>query len=104
MPDFVKVASVAEIPDPGKLAVECDERIVVVCHVDGQFYCIDDVCTHDGGPLGDGQLESCQIICPRHGARFDVRTGKALSMPATHDTRAHEIRIEGDDILVRLSG
>ncbi len=102
MPDFNKVATVAEIPDPGKLVVECDQQIVVLFHVGGQFYCLDDICTHDGGPLGEGQLDGCQIICPRHGARFDIQTGKALTMPATKDTRQHEVKIEGDQILVKL--
>ena len=103
MSEFVSVAKVAELPDPGKLTVECNEQIVVVYHVGGQFYCTDDVCTHDGGPLGDGDLEGCEIICPRHGARFDIRSGKALTMPATQDTGCHEVRIDGDDILVKLS-
>ena len=52
-------------------------------HVGGEFYCIDDVCTHDGGPLSEGKLEDHAIACPRHGAKFDIRTGKALTMPAT---------------------
>ena len=103
MPEFTKVATVSEIPDPGQLTVECAEQIVAVFHVDGQFHCIDAVCTHDGGPLGDGDLDGCQIICPRHGARFDIQSGKALTMPATQDTRVHEVRIDGEDILVKLS-
>ncbi len=103
MSDFIKVATVSEIPDPGKLTVECDDEIVVVFHVDGRFYCIDDVCTHDGGPLGDGELTGCAIACPRHGAKFDIRTGKALTMPATQDTRCHEVKVDGEDILVKIS-
>ncbi len=102
MSDFVAVAKVSDVPDPGKVTVEVDEEIVVVFHVGDKFYCIDDVCTHDGGPLGEGELDGCQIICPRHGARFDIRTGEALTMPATQDTRTHEVKIEGDKVLVRL--
>ena len=103
MRDFVPVAKVSDIPDPGKITVEVDEELVVLFHVDGQFYCIDDVCTHDGGPLGEGALDGCQIICPRHGARFDIRTGEAVTMPATQDTRTHVVKIEGDTVLVMLS-
>jgi 3-phenylpropionate/trans-cinnamate dioxygenase ferredoxin subunit len=103
MSDFTKVANVSELPDPGKATVECDDQIVVLFNCNGQIFCIDDVCTHDGGPLGDGELTGCEIACPRHGAKFDVRTGKALTMPATQDTRSHEVRIDGDDILVRIS-
>ena len=103
MSEFIKVARVSDIPDPGKTTLEVDDALVVLAHVNGEFYCIDDVCTHGGGPLGDGPLEGCQSICPRHGARFDVRTGKALTMPATVDVRTHEVKVDGDDVYVRLN-
>ena len=67
MGEFVRVAKVAEIPDGGKQVFEVDERLIVICHVGGRFYAIDDVCTHDGGPLGDGALDGFLIACPRHG-------------------------------------
>ncbi len=102
MAEFVPVAKVSEIPDPGKKLVEVDDRLVAVFHVGGRFYALDDVCTHDGGPLAEGQLEGYHIICPRHGARFDIRTGEALTMPATEPTAAHEVKVEGDTVLVRL--
>jgi len=60
--------------------------------------------THDGGPLADGQLVGFTIACPRHGAQFDIRTGRVLSMPATRDTVAHEVKVEGDQVLVRVRG
>lgn len=102
MAEFVKVATVDDIPDPGRITVELDDRIVVVFHIEGEFYCIDDVCTHDGGPLGDGELDGHRVACPRHGALFDVRTGAALTMPATEATVAHEVSVEDGDVLVRL--
>ena len=102
MPDFVRVAKIGDIPDPGKQLFEVNERMVVVFQVAGEYYCLDDVCTHDGGPLGEGILSDCTIACPRHGAKFDIRTGKALTMPATEDTVAHETKVEGDDLLVRI--
>jgi 3-phenylpropionate/trans-cinnamate dioxygenase ferredoxin subunit len=102
MSDFVAVAKVSEIPDPGKLLVEVDERLVVVVHAGGRFYAIDDVCTHDGGPLGEGELDGFTVTCPRHGAKFDVRDGRALTMPATKPTASHAVKIEGDDVLVKL--
>jgi 3-phenylpropionate/trans-cinnamate dioxygenase ferredoxin subunit len=103
MPEFFKAAKVADIPDPGKLTLEVEERLVVIIHVDGEFHCIDDVCTHDGGPLGDGILCGFELACPRHGAKFDVRTGAPLTMPATEPTVSHQVKIEGDDILVSLN-
>jgi 3-phenylpropionate/trans-cinnamate dioxygenase ferredoxin subunit len=102
MSDFIAVAKASQIPDPGKRLVEVDERLVVVIHAGGKFYAIDDVCTHDGGPLGEGELDGFTIACPRHGARFDVRDGRALTMPATKPTASHEVKVEGDDVFVRL--
>ena len=99
---FVPVAKVSEVSDPGKILVEIDDHLVVLVHCEGKFYAIDDVCTHDCGPLGEGTLEGCTIACPRHGAKFDVRTGAALTMPATKPTGTHEVKVEGDQVLVKL--
>ena len=83
---------------------EVDDTLVIVfCH-EGNYYCIDDVCTHDGGTLSDGEVEGCQIVCPRHGARFDIRNGAAVTMPATEDTTAHEVKVEDGKVWVRLAG
>ncbi len=102
MSDFIRVASASDIPDPGKMLVEVEDRLIALFHVAGQFYAIDDVCTHDGGPLAEGHLEGFTIACPRHGAKFDVRDGRALTMPATKPTVAHEVRVEGNEVFVRL--
>ncbi len=102
MSEFVRVAAVADIPDPGKMVVEVDDELVAVLHIGGSFYAIDDICTHDGGPLAEGELEGYEIICPRHGARFDVRDGQALCMPATSPTQCHDVKAEGGDVFVRL--
>ena len=102
MAEFVRVAGVGDIPDPGRRTVEIGDRVVVLFHVGGKFFCIDDVCTHDGGPLGDGSLEGYHVACPRHGAQFDIQTGKALTMPATEATVAHEVKVDGGDVYVRL--
>jgi len=102
MSDFVPVAKLADLPPQGKLTVEIDGRFVVLFRIDGQVSCIDDVCTHDGGTLGDGDLENFSIACPRHGAKFDVRNGQAMTMPATEATIAHDVKVEGEQIFVRL--
>ena len=102
MNDFTEVCKVADLPDPGKQVFELGERYVVVFHVDGQFYAIDDVCTHDGGPLGDGTLEGFTIACPRHGAKFDIRDGRVLCMPAVCGTPSHEVKVEGDAVFVKI--
>ena len=100
MPKFVRVARAAEIGPGQRKIVEVDGVEVVVVNVEGRYYALEDVCTHDGGPLGEGKLEGCQLICPRHGARFDVRTGAALTMPAVEPAPTYEVRIENGDVLV----
>jgi 3-phenylpropionate/trans-cinnamate dioxygenase ferredoxin subunit len=102
MSDFVAVAKTSEVPDPGKMLVEVGERLVVLIHA--HWYALDDVCTHDGGPLSEGPLDPAKdtISCPRHGAKFDIKTGAALTMPATKATVAHEVKVEDGSVFIRL--
>ena len=84
-------------------AIEVSDRFVVLVMLDGgKIFCVEDLCTHDGGTLGDGELDGNCLVCPRHGAKFDVRTGDAICMPATEGTLSHEVRIENEDVLVLL--
>ena len=100
---FVRVCAVADVPDPGKTIVTAGDRTVALFHVSGQFWATDDRCTHDGGQLVAGKLEGYIIRCPRHGARFDIRTGEVLSRPASVNLAVHEVKVEGNDVLVRIS-
>ncbi len=100
MSSFIKVATRGELPSGGKKLVEIDGRPIAVFNVDDAFYAIDDVCTHDGGPLAEGELIGCEIECPRHGARFDVRTGHPLCMPAIEPVTVHPVELRGEDIYV----
>ena len=102
MTEFVRVAATGEIPDPGKTLVEVEGEMVALFYAEGRFYALDDVCTHDGGPLADGELRNHTIACPRHGAKFDIRTGAALTMPAVRPTRAHDVKVEDGGVWVRL--
>ena len=102
MAEFTRVCEVAEVPDPGKTLVELDGDMVALFHVAGAWHALDDVCTHDGGPLADGELRNHTISCPRHGAKFDIRTGAALTMPAVRPTRSHEVKVEDGGVWVRL--
>ena len=84
---------------PGTVRVfDVDGQAVAVANVDGQFYAFADVCTHDNGPVAEGELDGCVIECPRHGARFDITTGAVLSMPAVVDLPVYDLTVEGDDI------
>lgn len=103
MSDFIKVGQFSALDDPGRELIEIDERIIVLFRVGQDVFALDDVCTHDGGPLGDGKLEGYAIICPRHGARFDIRTGAVLALPATRPTVSHAVKRVGDDIFVRVT-
>jgi 3-phenylpropionate/trans-cinnamate dioxygenase ferredoxin component len=102
--EFIPVAKTSEISDPGKILVEVGERLVVLIHAAGHWYSIDDVCTHDGGPLSEGPLDAAKgtLACPRHGAKFDIKSGAALTMPATKPTVAHDVKVEGDQVFVRV--
>jgi len=101
MSEFIKVATVAEIPVGGSKLVEVDDVRVALFNLDGEIYAIEDVCTHDGGPLVEGTVvNGCEVICPRHGARFDIRTGKALSFPAFEPTSTYAVRVDGNDVLI----
>ncbi len=91
--EFVPVVQAAEIQPGERIVVEIDELPIAVFNVGGQYYAIGDVCTHDEGPLADGELDGYQIICPRHGARFDIRDGKALTLPAVVPTPWYPVRI-----------
>jgi metal-sulfur cluster biosynthetic enzyme/nitrite reductase/ring-hydroxylating ferredoxin subunit len=103
MSEFVRVAKTTDLADPGQMLAEVEDRIVVLMKVGREFFCLDDVCTHDGGPLSDGTLEDHTIACPRHGAKFDIKSGKALTMPATEDTVAHEVQVRGEEVWVRIN-
>jgi 3-phenylpropionate/trans-cinnamate dioxygenase ferredoxin subunit len=103
MTEFVKVAQRTDLPPGGKMLAEVDGRPIAVFNVEGTYYAIDDVCTHDGGPLAEGELDGAEIQCPRHGARFDVRTGKALCFPAFEPVTAHRVELRGDAIYVALN-
>ena len=99
---FVKAAKVSDIP-PGRIrVVELEEEDVALCNVDGEIYAVANVCTHDGGPLGDGYLLGDEIECPRHGARFNVRTGEVKSLPAIMPIPTLEVKIEGDEIWIDI--
>ncbi len=100
--DFVEVAAAEELPSGERLFVEIDTLPIVLFNIGGQLFAIGDVCTHDDGPLGDGELAGFEIICPRHGASFDVRNGKVISLPAIVDIPAYPVRVIDGQIQIGL--
>jgi len=102
MPEFVTVATTDEVKVGERIVVEVDDHYIAIFNVDNRYYAIEDVCTHDNGPLAEGTLEGTTIECPRHGARFDITTGKVLSMPAVKDVPRYQIQISGDEIQILI--
>jgi 3-phenylpropionate/trans-cinnamate dioxygenase ferredoxin component len=100
MTSWQTVANTSDIPPERVMVFQVGDHEVAVCNVGGEFFAIDDLCTHDGGSLDQGELEDAEIECPRHGARFDVRTGAAVQLPAFEAVETHDVRVEGDAVQV----
>jgi 3-phenylpropionate/trans-cinnamate dioxygenase ferredoxin component len=99
---FFEIAPASELPNGERLFIEMDGKSIVIFNIGGQLFAIADLCTHDDGPLGDGDLEDHNIVCPRHGAEFDVRTGQAVQMPAVIDVPAYPLKIVDGNIWLGL--
>jgi 3-phenylpropionate/trans-cinnamate dioxygenase ferredoxin component len=102
MSTWVAVASADEIESGTARVVEAGQKRIALCKVDGECYAIDDVCTHDGGPLGEGTLVGDRIECPRHGALFDVKTGKAVTLPAIDPVQSYPVRVVDGTVEVEI--
>ena len=98
MPNREKIADANELADGERKSVIVDELPALLLRVGDDYFCIEDVCTHDGQPLTDGPVEDCAIECPRHGARFDLKSGKALCMPATQGVRTFDVEVRDDGV------
>ena len=91
--EFLDIAPVAELPNGERLFVEVEGKSLVIFNVAEHFFAIGDICSHDDGPVGDGDIEGFNIVCPRHGGEFDIRTGQAVQMPAVVDIPAYPVRV-----------
>lgn len=102
MAEFVRVAAVSDIPSGAFKAFTVNRKAIVVCNSGDGFYAIADECTHDGAPIHTGRLFGHTIMCPRHGAKFDVRDGSVQAPPAVVPLDSYEVKIENDEIYVRV--
>ena len=100
--DYFQVAGVDDLENGERLYVEIGELELVIFNIAGEIFAIGDVCSHDGAPLGEGEVEDHDVICPRHGARFDIRSGKATGLPAVVDIPAYPVRIRDGQIEVGI--
>lgn len=102
MAEMVRVAAKTEIESGKGKCVEASGRRIAVFNVDGSFYALDDTCTHRGGPLSEGILQGTKVICPWHGASFDLTSGQNLTPPAPASVTSYRVQVEGDDVKVEI--
>jgi 3-phenylpropionate/trans-cinnamate dioxygenase ferredoxin subunit len=91
--EYVDIATEDQLPEGERLFVEVSGKSIVIFKLAGKYFAIGDVCSHDNGPVGDGEIDENEIICPRHGGRFDITTGKATSLPALVDIPTYPVRV-----------
>ncbi len=98
--NYVKAAKVNEIPEGRVKRIEIGETYIALFNIDGEFYAIDDTCSHEEASLSQGELDGHMIECPLHGSRFDVKTGQVRSLPAVMPIKTYKVVTEGDDIFI----
>ena len=102
MAEWVKVGEVNELAPGEKKQIDLDGIEVALFNVEGEYFVIEDICSHDNAPLCHGRFDGEEITCPRHGARFNVKTGAALCMPAVEAIDTYEVKIDGNDLLIEV--
>ncbi len=100
--EFFSVATVDELSNGQRLFLEVSNNFLIIFNIADNYFAIADLCSHDEEPLDDGQLEGYAVVCPRHGARFDIRTGQALTPPAVEAIPAYPVRVVDGSIEVGL--
>ncbi|HEY2924185.1 MAG TPA: non-heme iron oxygenase ferredoxin subunit [Candidatus Eisenbacteria bacterium] len=99
---YVRVGKASDVPVGRAEVFDVEDRKIAVFRLEDGFYAIEDLCTHDGGPLAEGEIEEDQVICPRHGARFDIKTGTALTLPAVTPVESYPVRVDGNELFIGL--
>jgi 3-phenylpropionate/trans-cinnamate dioxygenase ferredoxin subunit len=99
---FIEIAPAADLPNGERLFIEAEGKSIVIFNIAGQLFAIGDICSHDQGPVGEGDIEGFNVVCPRHGGEFDIRTGKAVQLPVVEDIPAYPVKIVEGMIQVGL--
>ena len=100
--EYYTVATTDELTPGERIVVDIGYHTIAIFNVDGHYYAIRDVCTHDDGPLVEGFVDGCEIECPRHGARFDLRDGSVTAPPAMIPIPVYPVRVQGDEVQVQV--
>jgi nitrite reductase/ring-hydroxylating ferredoxin subunit len=100
---LVTVARLSQLPPGGLLRADLEGRPLALARVDGEVHAVSDTCTHEEASLSEGFLDDHELECPLHGALFDVRDGRAKTLPATRDLEAFPVRVEGDSIMIEIA-
>jgi len=100
--EYFEIVPTSELPNGERLFIEIEGKSLVIFNIAGHYFSIADICSHDDGPVGEGDLEGFNVVCPRHGGEFDVRTGKAVQLPAVEDIPAYPIQIQAFLIFIGI--
>ena len=102
MSRFVEVARTADVPEQCAIGVNVEGKRIALFNIDGDFYALDDTCSHRGGPLSEGTVNGEQVVCPWHGAHFNIKTGEVTLPPARKDLTRYKVRVKGDAIEIEV--
>lgn len=100
--EYLEVAYVDDLPEGQRLFIDIDDLSLVIFNIGATYFAIENVCSHDDGPIGEGELINYEIHCPRHGAAFDVRDGKVQSLPAVTDITAYPTLVQNGRLFIGL--
>ena len=100
--DLIKIGETKDIQPSQMKAVDVNGERICVANVEGKYYAIGNVCTHMGGPLAEGKLEGFEVECPWHGSKFDIRTGKVVRPPAMREEPTYEVKVEDNNVLIKI--
>ncbi|MGR3219447.1 MAG: non-heme iron oxygenase ferredoxin subunit [Candidatus Anammoxibacter sp.] len=102
MEDYKKIADVDDLNNGESKKIEFDDKVIALFKIDGNYFATDDTCTHEKASISEGEIDGGIVSCPHHGARFDIKTGQALSLPAMFPLKKYEVKVEGNDVLLKI--
>ena len=99
---LIYISEIDKIPEGETRTFDTDDVSVIIANIENNFYAIENVCSHDDAPLDDGELHGCEIECPRHGARFDVRNGEVTEPPAVVPVESFPVHIQSNKLYIEF--